>query len=409
MATTNLYLKDPKGKDETLIYLVFRFNRQKLKYSIREKITPRYWNFDLQRVKRTYPGSPEFNFFLDKVEAEVQKSYRLVKSNGTEPTVEHLRERLNESLFNKAPAQKDILGYLLEFIEIHQGKKTERTLGKYKTLHKRLLQFQEVKKFKLSFDRMNLEFYERFESYLNNDRRVLNNTKAKFFKTLKTFLGWAADRGYHNTFDFKKFKSAERDVDIVTLTYDELQRIYTLDLVKHPRLERVRDVFCFGCFTGLRYSDIARLQKENIHDDEIRKTVRKTKEELIIPLNFFAKEILKKNDLNLSVVSNQKMNDYIKELGKMTGIQEQVIITRYRGVEEIRRKEPKFNLLSTHTARRTFITLSLEKGMRPETVMSISGHKDYQTFKKYIKITDKVKKVEMQRVWGKEVELKVVK
>ena len=85
----------------------------------------------------------------------------------------------------------------------------------------------------------------------------------------------------------------------------------------------------------------------------------------------------------------------------MAEINESVIVTKYRGLEKVEFLEPKYNFISSHTARRTFVTLSLEKGMRPETVMSITGHKDYKTFKKYIKLTDKVKMNEMNQIWSK--------
>jgi integrase len=98
--------------------------------------------------------------------------------------------------------------------------------------------------------------------------------------------------------------------------------------------------------------------------------------------------------------SNQKMNEYLKEIGKLAEINENIAIVKYRGLEKVEFLEPKHNFISSHTARRTFVTLSLEKGMRPETVMSITGHKDYRTFKKYIKLTDKVKLAEMNDIWS---------
>ncbi|RZK18616.1 MAG: site-specific integrase, partial [Flavobacterium sp.] len=98
--------------------------------------------------------------------------------------------------------------------------------------------------------------------------------------------------------------------------------------------------------------------------------------------------------------SNQKMNDYIKDIGMQAGIDSPVILTKYKGATKIEKSEPKFKFLSSHSARRTFVTLSLEKGMRPEVVMSITGHKDYATFKKYIKLTENVKLAEMNNAWN---------
>jgi integrase len=90
-------------------------------------------------------------------------------------------------------------------------------------------------------------------------------------------------------------------------------------------------------------------------------------------------------------------------VGYKAGFNESILMVKYRGVEKVEFIEPKYKFISTHTARRTFVTLSLEKGMRPETVMSITGHKDYHSFKKYIKLTDKVKLVEMNQIWNKKL------
>src|SRR5690606_31725103 len=128
----------------------------------------------------------------------------------------------------------------------------------------------------------------------------------------------------------------------------------------------------------------------------------KTKEILKIPLLSKTKEILQKylkDDDFIKPISNQKMNQYLKEICKLAKIDAPVSMTKYSGNKRIEVSEPKYNLISTHTARRTFITLSLEKGMRPEVVMKISGHKDYRTFKKYIKLVDKVVKNEMFDKW----------
>lgn len=180
--------------------------------------------------------------------------------------------------------------------------------------------------------------------------------------------------------------------------------ILNYDLSEHSTLIKVRDIFCFGCFTGQRYSDIARLRREDIRDGIWFLKTKKTKDSLEIPLNDFALEILAKYKTSSSPlpdISNQKMNYYLKDLGKLLDINDVTIKTRYSGKDVIEEIKPKYEFLSTHTARRTFVTLSLEKGMRPETVMSITGHKDYKTMQRYLKITSKVKAIEMDKVWCK--------
>jgi integrase len=176
-----------------------------------------------------------------------------------------------------------------------------------------------------------------------------------------------------------------------------------MDLSENKRLAQVRDVFCFACTTGLRYSDLNQLKREHIKNDEIKLTVKKTRDFLTIPLNSYSKSILSKYEAMLKplpVISNQNMNYAIKDLCKLAGIDEQIEIVRFRGINREAITYPKYELIGVHTGRKTFCTLSLEKGMSAEEVMSTSGHSDYRSFKRYVKITEQRKKVVMVKAWG---------
>ncbi len=191
-------------------------------------------------------------------------------------------------------------------------------------------------------------------------------------------------------------------MEVIALTNEEFETLFSYDLPKN-RLAQIRDVFCFSCATGLRYSDLAQLKREHIKKDEIRLTVTKTKELLSIPLNKFSRPIIEKYSSNhrpLPIISNQKMNDCLKELCEKVAIDDPVQIVRFRGARREEVVYPKFELISVHTGRKTFCTLSLEKGMSAEEVMKISGHKDYKSFSRYVKITDQRTKLVMNRSWG---------
>lgn len=399
MAQVNFYLKNPNEKEDTLIYLFFSYNGQRFKYSVSEKILPKFWNTQEQRVKKSFSGSLEINNHLDRIEGEIKKIYRNGIISGKAINNQFLKEELECKLFPSSKSKNDFFDLFTEFIEVQQATKTNKTIQKYKTLFNHLKEFQTRKKYVLTFDRIDMKFYEKYVTYYINDLKLLNNSVAKYIKTLKTFLNWATERGYNTNNTFAKFKAKERDADIIYLTEQELFLIYNYDLSNKPALEKVRDTFCFCCFTGLRYSDLIRLKKKNIKGEEIHLVSEKTTDNLIIPLNKFSNAILSKYNHSLPYISNQKTNEHLKELGKLCGITEPVTLTQFRGVEEIQVTKPKCEFIGTHTARRTFVTLSLEKGMRAETVMNITGHKEYNTFKKYIKITSKVKLVEMKKVW----------
>ncbi len=172
-------------------------------------------------------------------------------------------------------------------------------------------------------------------------------------------------------------------MEVISLTNEEFEALYYLDLSANKRLAQVRDVFCFACSTGLRYSDLNQLKREHIKHDEIRITVKKTKEPLSVPLTPYSKNILAKYEAMhrpLPVISNQRLNDYVKELCSMAGISEQVEIVRFRGTKREAITYKKYELIGVHTGRKTFATLSLERGMSAEEVMTITGHQGLPKF-----------------------------
>lgn len=163
-------------------------------------------------------------------------------------------------------------------------------------------------------------------------------------------------------------------------------------------MERVRDVFLFCCFTSLRYSDAYNLRRSDVKSDHIEITTVKTADSLTIELNDHSRAILEKykdvhfrGDKALPVISNQKMNDYLKELGELAGIDELIRETYYKGNERIDEVTPKYALLGTHAGRRTFICNALSMGIPAHVVMKWTGHSDYKAMKPYIDIADDIK------------------
>jgi len=405
MAKVNFYLKDPKGKTETLIFLFFSYEGNRLKYSTGELINPKNWNEENQRVKKSFKACFEINNLLDRIEGEVKQIYREAITNNQKISPEFLRISLEKRTSPQVSEKVGFYDYYQEFVETQRATKSIRTIQKYKTLFNHIKDFQTKKHFIVQFDKIDTKFYELFIAFYINDKKLLNNSIAKYIKTLKTFLNWATDRGYNLNIAYQKFKAKEKDTDIIYLTEQELFNLYYLDLSENTKLSKVRDTFCFGCFTGLRYSDIQKVQKVNLRNEELHLVSDKTTERMIVPLNEYALTILERNNYSLPVISNQKTNEFLKELGEYAEIYEPIILTKFRGAEEIQITKLKYEFLTSHTARRTFVTLSLEKGMRPEIVMNITGHKVYATFKKYIKLTSKATLNEMKNIWNTEPKL----
>ena len=400
MATTNFYLDKADKSGQSFILMTYLCDGQKFRHSVKLKIYPAQWLASKQRVKVRSMEDEYVNGHLDSLEQIIASSQKQCLLEKNEINFSYVKQKFNDHL-GKKDIRRTFVDCFNEYIEYSKTQRSKKTTDRYVTCLNHLLKFRTARRYELSFDRINQHFYESFVSYMMQTPKSLNNTIGNYVKTLKAFINFCIDRGYcQPNNEVTKFKVFREDGELIYLSEEELFRIINLEL-DSEKLMVVRDNFCFACFTGLRYSDISKLKPENIKDDYLEIKTEKTRDFLRIPLNQHAKAILLKNGGMLpKLFSNQKMNDYLKDIGELAEINESVLVVKYRGLEKVEFLEPKYNFISSHTARRTFVTLSLEKGMRPETVMSITGHKDYKTFKKYIKLTDKVKLVEMNNIWS---------
>jgi len=410
MATVNFYLDKPDRFEKFQIRMIYQHQGKKFKIFTKEKTEKKAWNYDKQRVKRNYAGSIEINRNIDEMESILLKIVRDASFKSIAPLPSYVKDKFykeihgdEDSKENKPP---DLKTEFQTFIDASSSLKSYNTIRSYKSTLKKIKDFEKKTKRKVSFDSIDLEFYEKFRKYLISECKLLNNSIGKHIKILKTFLNYATEKGANQNLAYKKFKVSTEQVDIIYLTETELLHLHTLEL-DSKRLRNVRDVFCLACFTGLRFSDLNKIKTENIADGILSLKTEKTKDILTIPLNDYALEIIGRHtsDGNTHlphVITNQKMNEYLKELGEVAEFDDLVEQHRYSGSKKVTTKTEKYNLITTHTARRTFVTLALEKGFRPEVVMEMTGHKNYATFKRYIKITSKVKKEEMNKLWGKE-------
>lgn len=403
--TINFYLNyDPKSKDpDKVIFAYVRDKGNTIVLHTGERINPKFWNADKQEAKKGYIGSPELNTYLASYKEEIKKTIRILLTENFNLEFEDIKKALLKK-FRKDENRTGFFDVFGLFLELRKTELSTAMINKYRVLRNHLLSFETETNFKITFNSIDMMFYDRFSNFLINEKEHTNNTVSKYFDNLKTFLHWATDRKVNTNLDFMKFKAKNDKTDIVYLTDNELTKLYELDLKDRPALEKARDVFCFSCFTGQRFSDVSELKRDDIKEKYWNLRVTKTRDILKIPLSNNAIEILSRyadQEKPLPIISSQKTNQHLKELCKIAGINDNIAIVQYRGSEQIEEVFLKYELISTHTARRTFVTLSLEKGMRPETVMEITGHKDYKTFKKYIKITSTVKTFEMNKIWNK--------
>lgn len=402
-------LKEPNSKQETLIYLRARIKNENkyLKYSTGEKINPKHWDFESQ-FPRKLPGRSSKAIQVNAVIRQLsryEEAFQLIcaklEADDTDPTVSLIKSELDYKFKKSSSSPNAFMGVYDAFLNEKKelGKITEGTLRRYINMQAVLNEFSNVTGYKLTFHSINKTFYVKFVNYSRKILRHKNNTLGRNIGFIKTFMNWAARNKYHRNFDFKDFEKPSSETDEVALSMTELEELYQFDF-KNKRLEQVRDVFIFGCTTGMRYSDYSRVGKGNIRNGQIVINTRKQKSNIGVPLNKYSKTILEKYDYDLPIISPQKFRDYIKEACEQVGFTAPIQKTSFIGNERIEESIPKYKMISTHTARRTFITLSLEKGMRPDIVMSITGHKSYSSFKKYIKLSKRIREEEMNKAWN---------
>lgn len=363
-----------------------------------------------QRIKPNLKTEPynyhlEYNKELDDLENKVKLIFRYMLMNDIPVSKDYILDKLDSQNFSANNIVPDFFSSFDEFINTNRSAKAQGTIKKYVSTGHFIKDFQNATNYRVAFDNINMDFYERFRDYAFEERNTLNNYFGKLISGLKTFMNWAYERGYHQNLEFKKLKTVQNSIEVIYLTMDELMTLYNHPF-DSPRLEHVRDFYCFGAFTGLRFSDIKQLRPSNVFEDHIRLNIQKTKTiDHKIPLNNYAKTILDKYKHTLyeplPSISTQKFNQYIKECCKMVGINTPMNITRYVGQKRIDKVLPKYELITSHTARKTFVTNSLILGMKEMVVRNITGHKDDNSFKRYVEIADDFKAQEMDSTWNK--------
>ncbi len=410
MAKVNFYLKDPAASDETLIYLFFAFDGSRLKYSTGETIKPSHWNANTMRVKKSVGGSTDINDWLDKIQSSVKEIYRTMNTNGELISTTILRDKL-DSIRHGKKERLTLYAFIESYIDSVTSSKKASTISVYRTTVKHLHAFEKHSRQKLDFESMNLDFYNDFSDYLIREKGFSTNSIGKYIKTIKVFLNEATDRGINQKLDFKskRFKVTTEDTESIYLNEAEIQKLNDLSLKVKIKLERVRDLFIVGCYTGLRFSDFTQIKAENIKDGYFNIRTQKTDEFVSIPIHPMVKDIMKKyqneymNSLPPSI-SNQKMNEYLKKIGEMAEISDVIITSQTKGTVRVETKSKKFELITTHTARRSFATNLYLSGFPAISIMKITGHKTEKAFLRYIKMKPQENAMKLKKFWSESLQ-----
>ncbi|NGM63565.1 tyrosine-type recombinase/integrase [Sphingobacterium sp. SGG-5] len=430
--TVNYILrKDTKSKDD-LYALQLRYSlhgNTPVSYMIGKSILQENWDNDEKEAiyiskpiaKKLAPdvnfnlflsahGVAEINAMLSDIELKIKGIEDRFRMDGVDysgsDVIYELKNMMSGKSRQKIDKGKKIS--VVDFIEGNEnenkGKLTESTIKHYTTIRNMLSDYDTLKKKVHYTHDAGFDYFNGVALFMVS-KGLVNATIKKRLAQLRVFLDRARKKGYRTDESFRDFSWSEKETDVVALTMGELKKIEAVEL-KTERLSKVRDVFVFMCYTGLRFSDVLNLKRHNIRGDFIRLTAQKTKDLNGIPLSNKAREIADKyivsdNDLVFPIPSHQKFNEYIKEVAELAGLTETVEKVRFSGAKRIVKTFPRKDQVTAHTARRTFVTLSLELGMKAEEIMPITGHRSYKSFKRYVKITEKRAKEALLNAWDK--------
>lgn len=410
-------LKEPKKDNPTLILFsaYFKNEGKKFIYSTGEQIHPNEWDFENKQPNNTNGRTENaqthrnikrqldryVNFFSETVSQYKLANREILISNIKDEFDTEFKR--TKSISNRFFEVYDI------FLEMKRNDHTDTanspaTIKRYEYNRKNLWDYQTFIKKKIHFNQINSSFYNSFIDYCITQKKHSANTLRRNMGMFKTFLYWALDEAYTFKNDFIKFKMPKpQPTDEVALTMKQVQEVFEYDFSDNPRLERVRDLFVFGCTTGMRISNYSKVQKKDIQNGMIKVRDEKNKDKVLeIPLNDYSNLLLEKYDYNFPKISNQKFNDYIKEVFKIMGYDENIKKTMKLGKEIIESITPLYERISSHTARRSFITIMKNEKIPDKVIMGMTGHKSLDVFNKYYKPNNDEKKGFMQTVWKME-------
>lgn len=404
-----------KRRPKATVIMIVSLHGRQYRKSIGVGLSPKYWSSAKHRAKVTadFDGKP-INEAIEHWEEIGRQAVRKFESEHRTPTPEEFAKTISElSCVNMDGDRSTNTDYFCDYIDKvyiprYALVRDKRTVIKYEQALRKLREFEEYIRSRLRITDINIDFYNRFQHWFyekgysrNYFGNVVNIVKQTYRESREN------DRLHdeHGT-DHRDFIAPKDPVDNVYLNLDELKLIHDLDIEKAilsdtvskkakegdniPRriaaLERARGLFLIGCYTGLRVSDFSRLRDAHIGRFITIKT-QKTGTSVVIPIHPVVREIINRGFDLSDTITDQKLNGHIKELCRLAGITQEVLVNRNVGGQNVEVVMPKYQLVSSHTARRSFATNAYKSGVPTIAIMKITGHTKESTFLKYIKVS----------------------
>jgi site-specific recombinase XerD len=374
----HFYLDRRKGKTSKLpVFLHFWHNGQLLRIFTGEHADPDGRDPVSERIKPGVNGAEDINMLLESMESEVLSLVRQYKTARKQVNIKYLKGNL--TFLNEK--EKDFFSIWDEFIRTGADEK-KWGQGMVRRLEILKMHLKNINiNYRIAFNRINEKFYRAFLEYHTNQRFNINYA-ARNLELFRWFMNWASGKGYTNNLIYRKFRTPSTvkrtSYEDLYLTESELTGLYLVETDKSI-LQTVRDMFCFACFTGLRYSDLVKLEKTNFIDNNLVIVRTKPASRIEIPLTNIARIIIDKYLSNpgkklFPLIHIQKFNIHLKELGRIAGISSPVAPNIKRPQEDSGRIMRKWEVLSSLFARRTFINLGVARGISIETMCELTGN-----------------------------------
>lgn len=390
-----------KNRNKTsLIFLVFSYGGQRLKYSTGFSVYLDDWDFTRRRVKAnklTIVNPRTVNNYLNKLETGLLNEYSKLILNQDSINKECIRKILDSISGKSKATEASETDFILFCREVLSYKKQNKsivsvTAKAYNQAINKLEKFVLRRNLKVGFNSFNKTFLLEFREFLEKDEGLALNTVNKIFKRIKTFVIEAQSQGLIVNPPLKLFKVGTEETSAIYLSENEIKSFHEIDLSFNQNLQLARDIFLIGCYTGQRVSDYNGLTNESIiKDDEgfgfFKIQQKKTKQIVFCPIWQETWEVLERyNNTPPPFLHDTVINENIKIIGKMIGLNQTVENVITKGGKKVTEHFPKWKMIGTHTARRSFCTNMYKRKMKVHDIMHLSGHKSEREFIKYIRI-----------------------
>ncbi|AZQ61728.1 hypothetical protein EI427_05610 [Flammeovirga pectinis] len=400
MATITLFIKNKTAKQSS-VSAVLRDGSTRIVLSSGVKIPPKHWNTKKHHIFGVNPNAQELNAQLKVFKDNAFNIYNEAKNKGIQATGEYIREKLKPKEI-ATTTDKAFWGIFDNYLSIKERKLSISSIKKIKSLKVHLEGFEKKRKVIFDINEIDHVLLESLQEYLYQDAKLNKQTTAKYLGLFKTFLNWCKERKLTTNEDHKLFKLTHQPDTLKPVLIDlDLNKIRST-VLEHEYLQNARQLLLLSTLTGLRYSDYSKINESHIrvsNDGSKYLTIRQTKtnEAIEVPLTLEAEKIIQELlEGKIHSITNQSLNKYVKEVCKLAGIDELFEVHEFKGNFTTSKKVPKYELITTHTGRRTFATNLLLKGVPTNVVMEFTGHKDERSFAKYVNIP-KEKTMEMVR------------